>query len=81
MKTIKTTIAFFILVSFLSMSTFFKPDCLTTFNTEVNAAGSELEADLVHCSEVSYAASLCRQEARLFYERGIDGAVSNFETC
>ncbi|MFT5999178.1 MAG: hypothetical protein ACI81P_001635 [Neolewinella sp.] len=63
------------------MSTFFKPDCLTTFNTEVNAAGSELEADLVHCAGVSYAPHLCNHEARVSYSRSIDGAVSNFETC
>jgi hypothetical protein len=81
MKTIKVTVAFFVLISFSSMSAFFNRDCLKEFSNEVNAAGSEYEADLAHCSEVSYAASLCRQEARLFYERGIDGAVSNFETC
>lgn len=81
MKAIKATVAFFVLISFSSMSALFNRDCLKEFSDEVNAAGAELESDLVHCSGVSYAAHLCYHEARVSYSRSVDTAVNNFETC
>lgn len=65
----------------LNMSPSFKSDCLTAFSDEVNSAGDELEADMEHCAEVSYARNLCEEEAGVSYNLSVDDAVDHYIEC